>query len=164
MRSRIASPDKPTETWYHGTDKESFESIRAVGFNRVHNWFAVNVENAQSMGGPYIVGVNFDSGQIPVDEDGSRFQMCVHEHIGPELIQVISQPRHSCPTCGQLCRVQKGEESVVPFGKRTHCKNGHEFSAENTIWRISKGYPSRRCKACDRFYHRRAYARKQAKP
>lgn len=73
---------------------------------------------------------------------------------------VLSVPkgRHSCPTCGRLCRIRPGEEpSPHSWGQRTHCIRGHEFNEENTKWRLSKGYMSRHCRACDRLYHRKAY-------
>lgn len=35
------------------------------------------------------------------------------------------------------------------FASRTHCKNHHEYTPENTaIWTSSKGRPFRQCKAC----------------
>ena len=33
---------------------------------------------------------------------------------------------------------------------KTHCVNGHEFTAENTRHKIVKGRPRRQCKACER--------------
>lgn len=92
MTTRLAVPGSPVETWFHGTDQEAFENILAVGFNRVHNWFADSIEHAQNMGGPYVLGVTFQSSKIPVGEDGSRWQMCVHEYIPPEVVQIVSKP------------------------------------------------------------------------
>lgn len=39
------------------------------------------------------------------------------------------------------------------FSQRTHCRNGHEYSLENTRFRIEKGYLGRVCKACERASH-----------
>jgi hypothetical protein len=39
--------------------------------------------------------------------------------------------------------------------KKTHCKNGHEFSLENTTIKVSRGRTSRKCKPCVREEHRR---------
>ena len=38
------------------------------------------------------------------------------------------------------------------MSRRSHCKNGHEFTPENTVTRIVKNrrYPARRCRICTR--------------
>ena len=73
--------DEPSEICYHGTDKMGRDNILKNGFNHVHNWFASTITAAKAVGGPYILAVRFPSTLIPVDEDGSRWQMCVHEYI-----------------------------------------------------------------------------------
>jgi len=45
--------------------------------------------------------------------------------------------------------------------KRTHCKHGHEYTAENTHYRQNKGYEERVCRECNRIKRRREiYAKK----
>lgn len=40
---------------------------------------------------------------------------------------------------------------------KTHCKRGHELSAENTIHGTSRGKPNRNCRACQRERWRNQY-------
>lgn len=54
------------------------------------------------------------------------------------------------------------------YSKRTHCKYGHEYTAENTLWhrplsgdRYVNPNPYRRCRECDRINHRKAKRRKK---
>jgi len=83
--------------WFHGTDKDSFANILEHGFIRAHNWFAIDIPNAKAFGGSYVLGVLFDQGRVPAnDEDGSpRWQMCVEEYISPDRIQVIEVPKEA---------------------------------------------------------------------
>lgn len=37
---------------------------------------------------------------------------------------------------------------TVAYSKKTHCKNEHEFTEENTVWHMENGRPRRRCKTC----------------
>ena len=38
-----------------------------------------------------------------------------------------------------------------PLASATHCKNGHEFTEENTLWSTPKGRnPRRSCRTCNR--------------
>ena len=54
-------------------------------------------------------------------------------------------------------RVSKGKHF---YKKRTHCKNGHEFSKENTFFTPSRGN-SRNCFMCQATYKRKALQIKQ---
>lgn len=49
--------------------------------------------------------------------------------------------------------VRKGKH---PCQLKTHCKQGHEFTHENTIWRTGRlGLPVRSCRACSHEYNKR---------
>lgn len=45
------------------------------------------------------------------------------------------------------------------FARRTHCKNGHEFTPENTLVRSDGG--SRRCRECKDVWNKRARRKKR---
>jgi hypothetical protein len=46
------------------------------------------------------------------------------------------------------------------WGNRTHCKNGHEYTEENTAYRPAKDGKSRRsCRECERRNNRASYHR-----
>jgi hypothetical protein len=44
-----------------------------------------------------------------------------------------------------------GECPPAQNARKTHCKNGHEFTPKNTKW---EDYSRRRCKTCEREYNR----------
>lgn len=48
---------------------------------------------------------------------------------------------------------------------RTHCKNGHEFTPENTIWRYkpSSGNQTRHCRTCCNEWSKKYYYQKKAR-
>ncbi|NWN89184.1 MAG: HNH endonuclease [Micrococcaceae bacterium] len=50
--------------------------------------------------------------------------------------------------------------SPIHYGARTRCKNGHEFTPENTAVRPDGG---RRCLTCKRMWGRKTAARKRAR-
>lgn len=47
--------------------------------------------------------------------------------------------------------------------KWTHCPHGHEFTVENTRWRLQDGRQRRYCRACQRRRAREAYLRRKNK-
>jgi HNH endonuclease len=49
--------------------------------------------------------------------------------------------------------VLRGEAPSAQNARKTHCKNGHEFTPENTIWRAD----GRSCRSCKRVYERAYY-------
>ncbi len=53
----------------------------------------------------------------------------------------------------------RGESPFAKKARQTHCKNGHEFTRDNTIVTIKRGNPTRECLACSRKWHRE-YKRK----
>ena len=48
------------------------------------------------------------------------------------------------------------------YAKQTHCKNGHEFTPENTFIQVRGGRTRRICRACARDRTRAAYRRSKA--
>lgn len=62
--------------------------------------------------------------------------------------------------CNACCRLREGYKGNVPNVDKTHCVNGHEFTAENTIRRTSGG---RMCRQCGRDATARYLKRKKAK-
>jgi ribosomal protein S27AE len=40
---------------------------------------------------------------------------------------------------------------------KTHCANGHEFTAGNTYWKTRDGTPMRQCKICQRQWDLKRY-------
>jgi hypothetical protein len=60
-------------------------------------------------------------------------------------------PRH-LEAVPELTNIRRGK-----IAQATHCKNGHEFTVENTYWskRVSKTYAHRRCRTCQRLTAKR---------
>lgn len=46
--------------------------------------------------------------------------------------------------------VMRGFGPTADNARKTHCKNGHEFTPENTRLRVRKGHTRRECKICQR--------------
>lgn len=61
-------------------------------------------------------------------------------------------PDHLEPVTAQV-NTLRGEGISAKLAKRTHCKNGHEYTTENTA--IQYGW--RRCRECNRTAARNAY-------
>ena len=55
----------------------------------------------------------------------------------------------------------RGDTFQAKNAAKTHCKHGHEFSAENTITTVRRTGTERNCRACGRA-SRRAYLRRRA--
>lgn len=53
------------------------------------------------------------------------------------------------------------QNKVNPFSKRTHCAKGHEYTPENTVWRVNQGRRARSCLECKRAYERAYYQRRR---
>ena len=68
-------------------------------------------------------------------------------------------PSHLEPVTRRV-NVLRGESPVAHQAQQTHCKNGHEFTPENTRYRAGRNIRS--CRACSTEYNRAAWARKKA--
>lgn len=53
-----------------------------------------------------------------------------------------------------VTHIENVRRSVSFNGTKTHCKNGHEFNDENTVWRKSGG---RGCRPCNRNTYKKWY-------
>lgn len=89
-----------------------------------------------------------------------------------QLLRGVTPPEL---TCDHLCRnracvnpwhielvtnrknVLRGQGITAVNARKTHCKHGHEFTEENTRWRIRDGRWRRVCRACHRQSVSRAY-------
>ena len=80
---------------------------------------------------------------------------------------------HLCrnPACVRLDHLEpvthrenclRGVSVVALCARKTHCKNGHEFTAENTRTQIVRGNTHRACRECVR-QRQRLYKRRQRK-
>lgn len=64
-------------------------------------------------------------------------------------------PQHLEPVT-QKVNTLRGESLSAKYAQRTHCKNGHEYTTENT----SLQYGWRRCNECNRINAKASYYRK----
>lgn len=67
-------------------------------------------------------------------------------------VKLCVNPRHLEPVTNKenLRRGEVGQQNAKHHKSKTHCKNGHEYTDENTeFWnRKSRGVLTRRCKIC----------------
>ena len=110
--------------------------------------------------------------------DGDQF--FTESHNATENRQKIREAKAICRTCPvQLqcldfaisTRQQYGiwggrnMDGRAKWATRTHCKNGHEFTPENTVMDVNgRGGEFRRCLACSRVHNARSEANRKVKP
>lgn len=71
--------------------------------------------------------------------------------------------RTVCERCGRSVAENNLSRHEAACG-RTHCKNGHELTAENTLLNVSRnGFRGRLCRTCERDRSRQSQARTRAK-
>lgn len=86
-------------------------------------------------------------GEIPegLTIDHVRARGCTHRNcVNPEHLEAV--------TCAENLR--RGDSPSSIASRMTHCKNGHEFTSENTYWvnNRCKKNPQRRCRECHNNY------------
>lgn len=73
-------------------------------------------------------------------------------------------PAHLRPVTKRENILAIPREIRAKFGKKTHCRNGHEFTPENTLLRPDVRGVWRECRACRKATERRARAKKGMAP
>lgn len=77
---------KKLTTAYHGTTKENYDTILLKGF-RVGSYFAYNLADSLTFGGPWVFQVAFDSDRFnPSAEPDDHWQFHTQEHIPADRI------------------------------------------------------------------------------
>lgn len=73
------------------------------------------------------------------------------EFVGRQTIDHLCRNR-ACVNPAHLEQVSHRENCLRGKGSKTHCKNGHEFTSENTRWYYPPGSKNirRMCKACSK--------------
>lgn len=77
-----------------------------------------------------------------------------HDHLC-RVRHCVNYERHLEP----VTTAENIARSPIHYGARTHCKNGHPFTSDNTMLRSDGG---RRCRICKQNYSDRSRARKHA--
>ena len=108
------------------------------------------------IGGRRRTGAHRFSYQLLVGPIPSRFQI---DHLcrNPACVN----PAH-LEAVTRRVNAARGVGFVATNMRKTHCKNGHEFTPENTYWRVHEMGEARGCRACTREAQRRYQARKLA--
>lgn len=93
------------------------------------------------------VSYELNIGPIP---DGLQLDhLCRHRWcVNPDHLEPVTQYEN-------MRRGTLFERAGSTLRDRTHCKNGHEFTDENTRWTTQGLNQYRKCRACDREAHRR---------
>lgn len=73
------------------------------------------------------------------------------------------RPRHLRPST-QRKNILRGVGACAANARKAHCKNGHEFTPENTITITTGKRPRRQCKECTRRQQLAAYYRRTGRP
>lgn len=88
--------------------------------------------------------------------------MMVCHNDGDPTNNDVSNLRYDTKSANALDSVAHGSHNR---SRQTHCVNGHEFTAENTINEVKpNGRPRRSCRICTRKAAMRGYFRRQGKP
>lgn len=69
--------------------------------------------------------------------------VCKRKHcVNPDHMEIVTTQENN---------LRSGSFSALN-ARKTHCKNGHEFTLENTYVQYNKGKPGRRCRTCQLAY------------
>lgn len=103
----------------------------------------------------HVVSFYFKHGRFPVKpleiDHRCRVRACVNPDHLEEVTRRVNAARGDC-----------GWVTGAKMKARTHCKNGHEFTSENTFLEQKGRSIKRRCRACGRAVQARLVARKKA--
>lgn len=127
--------------WTGYVDKDGYGVVRDNHrANGAHRWFY------EHFVGPIPAGLVIDHLCHTRDESCEGGATCPHRRcVNPDHMELVTN----------AVNVARGRK---PKRTQTHCKNGHEFTTENT-YRDRNGH--RKCRACNR-RAARAYARRKA--
>ena len=105
-----------------------------------HEWGYGHFRDNGSTKGAHIVAYERYVGPVP--EGHELHHKCENPAcVRPDHLIPVTDKEHSALTSNGL-----GHH----YASRTHCKNGHPFSFENTYQRKTAGSNCRRCKACQK--------------
>lgn len=150
---------------------------RIRGDDEARFWSKVDKDGASGCWLWTATKVSDGYGQFLLTVDGVQRGRPAHRHayellVGPipdghQLdhlcrVRACVNPDHLEPVT-QRENVLRGEGLAAINARKTHCKNGHEFTDENTRRYVGpNGAPRRACRACHRERGRRRYAARKA--
>jgi hypothetical protein len=112
-----------------------------------------------------------DYGQVHYEGRGWKIHRLTYTLIRGEIpaglqldhlcrVRRCCNPHHLEPVTGK----ENIRRSPIHHGSKTHCKQGHPFTAENTGINKIHGVPKRRfCRTCQRDWNRAAAAKRRAR-
>ena len=100
----------------------------------------------------YVHRLTFEHFRKSVPEGLELDHLCRRRHcVNPWHLEIVTQKEN----------ILRGVSFSAINAKKTHCKRGHEFTEENTRFRIRDGSVRRSCRECDRSYIRTRRAAKR---
>lgn len=118
-----------------------------------YGWFRWLLDGRMRTGYAHRFAFEFYRGPIPY---GLEIDHLCRNHS-------CANPWHLEPvTHAENC--YRGTSFVAENAKKTHCKDGHAFTPENTYLRVSRHGRMRCCRTCKRAIGRKVDAKRRAKP